>query len=78
MQGVSFRFYAAQAARQRRLKGFVKNEPDGTVYIEAEGEEKTLREFVQWCRAGSPWAQVTKIETSEGPLKNFRAFTIDR
>ena len=54
VQGVAFRYYTVEKALQLGVKGFVKNQPDGTVYIEAEGEDRELRDFVAWCRQRSP------------------------
>ncbi len=50
VQGVFFRDSAKQAADKLGIKGFAKNEADGTVYIEAEGEEAGLGKFLEWCR----------------------------
>jgi len=38
VQGVGFRYSAMEAAEELGIKGFVRNMPDGSVYIEAEGE----------------------------------------
>jgi acylphosphatase len=52
------------------------NEPDGTVYIEAEGEESALKEFLAWCRKGPITAKVTKVKTkwskAHGKFTGFR------
>jgi acylphosphatase len=76
VQGVSFRYYALQQARLHHLRGYVKNMPDGSVYMEAEGEDEPLDSFVQWCHNGPPWANVETIEVTEQKLKNFNGFTI--
>jgi len=47
VQGVGFRWSAANEARSRGINGFVKNETDGTVYIEAEGYRDQLNYFVR-------------------------------
>ncbi len=76
VQGVSFRYYTQDKAKQLGLKGFVTNQANGTVYIEAEGEEKTLKLFEKWCYEGSPMSTVEKVEKIEGDLKNFDNFQI--
>jgi acylphosphatase len=38
------------------ITGFVKNLKNGSVYIEAEGEEESLKAMVEWCHKGPPWA----------------------
>ena len=78
VQGVFFRHSAQKEAEKLGLKGFARNEPDGAVYLEAEGEEKDLEKFLEWCRKGPPLAQVQKVESGfSRELKNFKEFTIE-
>lgn len=42
VQGVGFRYKATQVARELKLTGFVRNESDGTVYMEAQGLEEKI------------------------------------
>lgn len=73
-----FRDSSRRKAKKLGLKGFVRNEDDGTVYIEAEGEKDALKRFLEWCHKG-PWlAKVEKVDyqfTSE--IKNFPDFAIE-
>lgn len=78
VQGVFFRASTKEKAESLRLQGFVRNEPDGSVYAEAEGEEEGLNAFVDWCRHGPPLALVEKCVIEEGPVKNFSHFIIER
>ena len=73
---VMFRDSARRKAGKLGLVGFVKNEKDGSVYIEAEGEAGELEEFVMWCRDGSPLARVERVEAEEGVAKGFEGFEI--
>lgn len=72
-----FRETAKEKARQLNINGFVRNENDGTVYIEIEGEEKNLENFIKWCHEGSQAAKVEKVGVTEGSLKNFSDFRRD-
>ena len=45
VQGVFFRDSARMEANRLGVAGFARNEPDGSVYIEAEGEKDALDEF---------------------------------
>jgi len=77
VQGVSFRISAKEKAENFGVKGFILNEPDGTVYIEAEGEKENLENFLNWCRKGPEKAKVENFEYQEHPeLKNFKDFRI--
>ena len=46
VQGVGFRFWAKQCADELGIKGFARNEKDGSVCVEAEGESGTLAEKI--------------------------------
>lgn len=76
VQGVFFRATAKEQSDKLNIKGFAKNLPDGSVYIEAEGEKEDLDRFIHWCHQGPSMAQVKKVETSEDPLKKFKEFTV--
>lgn len=77
VQGVLFRETAKEEAKKLGLAGFVKNQPDGSVYIEAEGNQEALDKFLVWCNDGSERAEVEKIEVSYGTIKNFTGFERD-
>jgi acylphosphatase len=76
VQGVSYRHSARIMARYLKIRGFVRNMSDGSVYIEAEGEAEALGNFVLWCRKGPDFARVEKIETQEIPLRNDSEFNV--
>ncbi|RJQ28547.1 acylphosphatase [Candidatus Parcubacteria bacterium] len=77
VQGVSFRSFVAKKAWELGLTGFVRNETDGTVYLEAEGEEEKLEDLVAACREGNPYARIRDVRTELGEtLKKFEGFTI--
>lgn len=52
VQNVGFRLYTKKAAKNLDVNGYVKNLPDGSVYIEAEAEDYIIDQFVEWCRKG--------------------------
>ena len=76
VQGVGFRFSTVHKAEQFNIKGFVKNQPDGTVYIEAEGEPENLNHFLEWCHEGPPSANVENVQKQEIPIQNFKRFSL--
>ena len=77
VQMVLFRYSALEKAKELGVKGFVKNEDEGKVYIEVEGEEDALDKFVEWCNKGPRLAKVEKVEKEEGRVKNFSEFKIE-
>lgn len=76
VQGVFYRASTKAVADQMGIKGFVKNEKDGSVYIEAEGDEATLSIFLEWCNEGPDKSVVENIEVQDGELKNYRNFEV--
>ncbi len=76
VQGVGFRFSARNAARTYRIKGYVKNNFDGSVYIEAEADKSSLDKFISWCYEGPAHAKVKDVTVSKGTLQNYKAFDI--
>lgn len=74
VQGIFYRATAREEAEKLNITGFARNEPDESVYIEAEGEEEKLDHFIAWCHKGPPLANVEKVKTEEGFLKNFPSF----
>lgn len=78
VQGVGFRYAVRQKARETGLAGFVRNEPDESVYIEVEGKEETLKKFIEWCKEGPSYAEVKRVEAAFSPtLKGFHDFIIE-
>ena len=76
VQGVWFRKYTRDKALELGIQGIVKNQPDGTVYVEAEGEPEKLELFKAWLHEGSPMSQVDEVEIREIPVKNYETFEI--
>ena len=58
VQGVFFRGSTREMAEQSGVKGEVKNMPDGSVQLIAEGEEETVDALIAWCHYGPPRAEV--------------------
>jgi acylphosphatase len=76
VQGVFYRASARAEAERLGLGGFVRNEPDGSVYAEAEGEKDALDRFLEWCRRGPPHARVDAVESTVGAVKDYRGFRV--
>ena len=76
VQGVFFRDTARQIATRLGLTGFARNEKDGSVHIEVEGDDAALREFLKWCPDGSELAKVDSVEHSEHETVGHQGFEI--
>jgi len=65
VQGVSFRWHTEQVAAKLGLRGWVRNRPDGTVEVHAEGPPGLLDELAAWLAEGPRLARVTRLEQRE-------------
>ena len=66
VQGVNFRYYTQERARQLRLTGWVRNLADGTVEVTAEGPRPALERLLEFLRRGPPAAAVMDVQTEWG------------
>jgi acylphosphatase len=78
VQGVFYRASTKEVADPLGLKGFVRNEPDGSVYIEAEGDEALLEKFIAWCKQGPRMAIVDHVDITEVAWTGFQNFDVRR
>jgi acylphosphatase len=78
VQGVGYRYFVTDCARETGVAGFVRNEPDGSVLITAEGSDDAVNEFVRKVRAeGDPFIRVDSLEVTESePAGGFPGFGI--
>ncbi len=76
VQGVFFRASTKAVADQLGVKGIITNQPDGSVYLEAEGDQFVLAQLLDWCHEGPDKARVENVSTHEAEMKNYRNFEI--
>ena len=76
VQGVFFRASARAEANRLGLHGFVRNDEDGSVHAEAEGDRQGLDEFLAWCRKGPPHALVDRVDASAGEVRGYQGFHV--
>lgn len=77
VQMVMFRDFVQRKATARNLTGWVKNNPDKTVSMYVEGEEKALEELFQLLKKGPLFAKVEWVERRDvSPLGLFQNFSI--
>lgn len=77
VQGVGFRFFARAQARALGLRGYVRNEPGGSVEVVAEGPRPALEQLLGALRRGPAAAEVTDVAVSWQPAEQtFSDFAI--
>ena len=64
VQGVFFRAATRRLARRLDLTGWVRNCPDGSVEVLAEGRRDMLEQLLDWCRRGPSGARVTDVRAT--------------
>ena len=76
VQGVAFRHHTRVTANELGLSGWVRNLPNGTVELTAEGEETALQKLADWLEHGPRYARVDEVRLSwqeptglEGPFQ---------
>ncbi len=78
VQGVYYRASTVEKAVSLGLTGWVRNMPDGSVLIEAEGDEEQVQKLIEWAHSGPSQAVVDKVEVEELSLKNYEDFDFRR
>ncbi len=61
VQGVYFRAHTREMANRLGIKGWVRNNWDGTVEAVFEGDDESVKNMVEWCHRGPEAAIVTKV-----------------
>lgn len=78
VQGVGFRYTARQLAANFAVSGFVRNLPDGRVYLVAEGPSDQLRDLLDSVQDRLGHYIVNAAESSSEAKGQFRGFEIRR
>jgi acylphosphatase len=76
VQGIFFRSETRHEAKKHGVKGGVRNLRDGRVEAVFEGEEKAVKDLIEFCKRGPPGARVTRVdvnlESYTGEFKDFK------
>jgi acylphosphatase len=77
VHGVFFRAFVETKAEELRLTGCVRNLPDGTVEVRAEGERQKLEKLVGYLKVGPPAARVAEVVADWGEYTGtFNRFSV--
>jgi acylphosphatase len=77
VQGVAFRYYTRDVARDNEVYGWVRNLADGRVEALFEGKEEDVDSLVTWCRKGPPSSRVDHVQIQEErPTGEFTDFDV--
>ncbi|MFN2513305.1 MAG: acylphosphatase [Pyrinomonadaceae bacterium] len=79
VQGVGYRFFAQRAAAKHQVVGYVRNEPDGSVEVLAEGPANNVESFKHELVAGPQWSSVEQVEEiNVEPTGLYPSFRVER
>jgi len=78
VQGVGFRYFIKFNAKRLNLAGFVRNEPDSSVYIRVQGEERNINKLIELCRRGPMLSRVDRVEVAETEFRDYTDFIIQK
>lgn len=77
VQGVYYRYSTKEKADELGLSGFVRNLPDGSVEVYAEGEEEDVKSLIEWCGQGPIGARVVRVDVDwDGSSLQLADFSI--
>jgi len=77
VQGVFFRAFVIRRAKELGLTGYVRNLPQGTVEVVAEGERGQLEKLIGYLEVGPPGARVKRVVTNwSGYTGNYANFNV--
>jgi len=62
VQGVGYRFFAVDQAKQYKIRGYAKNLPNGDVEVVAEGDEGLIKDYIEQLKVGPVSAHVTAVD----------------
>lgn len=76
VQGVFFRTFIVEKAKELKLAGWVKNESDETVKILVEGDKEAIKKLIDYCQKGPELAKVERVEVKwEKGTNEFSEFS---
>ena len=75
VQGVGFRNWTLGAARDLRLRGWVRNLNGSGVEILATGDEEAMAILVEACHQGPRLAQVEHVDVEAAEDTGWKGFT---
>ncbi len=76
VQGVGFRYFVTQNATALGIRGWVRNDDDGSVEVYAVGTASQLSDLAGLLWKGPRWAEVRGVDESEAALENHSGFSV--
>jgi acylphosphatase len=65
VQGVGYRIWAERTAMAFGIRGWVRNRADGSVELQATGDDKAIATLIEACRTGPRHAEVSAVTVAD-------------
>jgi acylphosphatase len=75
VQGVFFRDWTIEQAREIGLSGWVRNRRDGSVEVYAVGDEAGVGRLIERLHEGSPPSRVERVQVADAAVEALDGFT---
>jgi acylphosphatase len=76
VQGVFFRAWTQQQARELGVSGWIRNADDGSVEAQLEGDEAAVKALIQRMHEGPPSARVDGVTVEEAGAEGVDGFAV--
>jgi acylphosphatase len=76
VQGVGFRYFVNHSAQALGVRGWVRNDDDGSVEVYAVGTAAQLSDLAGFLWKGPRWAEVRGVEEAEAALEDHSGFSV--
>jgi len=77
VQGVGFRYFVKQNAESLGVRGYVRNEDDGGVFVYAVGDSLAIEHLAAAIHRGPHFSEVRTVEEKEAAVEKHSSFRID-
>jgi acylphosphatase len=77
VQGVGYRYFVKHNAEALGIRGFVRNEDDGGVFVYAIGDPLSIERLAGVIRLGPRHSEVRTVEEKEASIQKYNSFHIE-
>jgi acylphosphatase len=76
VQNVGFRVFISKVAQELGIRGYVKNEDQGSVLVYGVGEEDKIDELIKITKKGSERSKIELVEVRDAEIISFMGFDV--
>ena len=77
VQGVGFRYFVKNSADVLGVRGYVRNEDDGAVFVYAIGSPEAVSDLAAAIHKGPRLSEVRTVEEKEAAPQRYNSFQIE-